>query len=123
MAELVDAADLKSVGRKAVGVQVPPWALFCKHSKRVLRLLTIMHSADPVSRNLLFIGNLCIFIQLHENEHFRKKLATIWLEKKGGRGYVDILGQHPIINSYPEKIFTIAILDENSKKLRDLTIS
>ena len=29
MAELVDAADLKSVGRKAVGVQVPPWALFC----------------------------------------------------------------------------------------------
>ena len=28
MAELVDAADLKSVGRKAVGVQVPPWALF-----------------------------------------------------------------------------------------------
>ena len=28
MAELVDAADLKSVGRKAVGVQVPPWAHF-----------------------------------------------------------------------------------------------
>ena len=26
---MVDAADLKSVGRKAVGVQVPPWALFC----------------------------------------------------------------------------------------------
>ena len=26
MAELVDAADLKSVGRKAVGVQVPLWA-------------------------------------------------------------------------------------------------
>ena len=29
VAELVDAADLKSVDRKVVGVQVPPWALFC----------------------------------------------------------------------------------------------
>ena len=26
VAELVDAADLKSAGRKAVGVQVPLWA-------------------------------------------------------------------------------------------------
>ena len=34
MAELVDAADLKSVGRKAVGVQVPPWALFCKQKQK-----------------------------------------------------------------------------------------
>ena len=34
MAELVDAADLKSVGRKAVGVQVPPWALFCNQKQK-----------------------------------------------------------------------------------------
>lgn len=25
---MVDAVDLKSIGRKAVGVQVPPWAPF-----------------------------------------------------------------------------------------------
>jgi hypothetical protein len=34
VAELVDAADLKSVGRKAVGVQVPPWAFFCNQKQK-----------------------------------------------------------------------------------------
>ena len=29
VAELVDAADLKSVASNGVRVQVPPWALFC----------------------------------------------------------------------------------------------
>ena len=34
VAELVDAADLKSVDRKVVGVQVPPWALLCMKTQR-----------------------------------------------------------------------------------------
>jgi hypothetical protein len=34
VAELVDAADLKSVDRKVVGVRVPPWALLCNARQR-----------------------------------------------------------------------------------------
>ena len=54
MAELVDAADLKSVGRKAVGVQVPPWALFCnslqksaESSKIKAFMLLVLSDAIP----------------------------------------------------------------------------
>ena len=54
MAELVDAADLKSVGRKAVGVQVPPWALFCNSlqksaegSKYKAFMLLVLSDAIP----------------------------------------------------------------------------
>ena len=57
MAELVDAADLKSVGRKAVGVQVPLWApplipLF----KGVFGQNATMHPKHAIVRGNAIVG-------------------------------------------------------------------
>ena len=41
----------------------------------MLRAVYIRHSADSRSLSLLFLGSLYIFIQLHEKEHFSKKVG------------------------------------------------
>ena len=64
---MVDAADLKSVGRKAVGVQVPPWALFCNSlqksaegSKYEAFMLLVLSDAIP--------SKIHVFISVDELE-------------------------------------------------------
>jgi hypothetical protein len=55
------------------GFKSPLGHSFAISSKRVLRVVNIRHSADPRSLNLLFLGNLYIFIQLQEKEEWPSK--------------------------------------------------
>ena len=89
MAELVDAADLKSVDRKVVGVQVPPWALLCNAGQECVNPCKYKeHRPISVARKQVR-GIFKFVIQMHKRAYFGILNDSKMTAPEGGRGSLD----------------------------------